>query len=198
MDAFVTRLLSLPPLDPDHEHELALRSRAGDAAARTELIESALRLVPLHALRLGARGETLMDAVQAGSVGLIEAVDRFDPDRGVRLATYAWPWIAHAVGTVLREREHTAPWSPLGEDEPPSLVTEAVHGLETTLAEVLRVRHRLDGTPGPARSREVVAVHLGLSVSQVRTREGEAMRQLRGRLAKVVHRAEPQGEADPP
>lgn len=198
MDAFVTRLLSLPPLTPEHEHELALRSRAGDASARTELIESALRLVPLHALRLGARGEMLLDAVQAGSVGLIEAVDRFDPDRGVRLATYAWPWIAHAVGAALREREQVAPWSPADDDEPPSLVCEAIHGLETTLADVLRVRHRLDGTPGPPRSREVVAVHLGLSVSQVRTREGEAMRQLRGRLAKVVHRAEPQGEAGPP
>jgi RNA polymerase sigma factor (sigma-70 family) len=198
MDAFVTRLLSLPPLSAERERDLAVRCRSGDAQARAELIESALRLVPLHALRLGARDDVLLDAVQAGSVGLIEAVDRFDPQRGVRLATYAWPWIAHAVGAVLREQDRAVPWSPDCDDEPASLVSEAVHALETTLADVLRVRHRLDGTPGPPRSREHVAVRLGLSVSQVRTREGEAMRQLRGRLAKVVHRAEPQGEADPP
>ncbi len=198
MDAFVSRLLALPPLDADRERELATRARDGDAAARCELIESGLRLVALHALRMDARGDVLQDAVQAGSVGLIEAVDRLDPAHGTRLATYAWPWISHAVGAVLREEGRSAPWCPPDAEEPPSLVSEAVHGLETALADVLRVRHRLDGTPGPPRSREHVAVRLGLSVSQVRTREGEAMRQLRGRLAKVVHRAEPQGEADPP
>lgn len=198
MDPYVRTLLDLPPLDAETERRLARRAATGDARARQQLIESGLRLVAMHALRLGARGEALRDAVQAGTIGLIEAVDRFDPDRGARLATYAWPWVGHAVAAALRDAAGHSVVATVGADGTSDWVVEEVDALDDRLSDVLRMRHRLDGSSGPPRSREHVAVRLGLTVSQVRTREAEAMRQLRGRLARIVHRAPLHGGADPP
>src|SRR5688572_4857952 len=85
-----------------------MAARAGDRHARDELVRESLRLVALRAHHLGLRGEDLDEAMQSGTLGLIAAVDRFDPDRGCRLATYAWPWITAAI----RVRARTE--SPLG------------------------------------------------------------------------------------
>ena len=93
VDRYIQDLMSRAPIAADVEQGLARRARAGDVDARHELIESGLRSVALRARLLGLHGEDLRDAVQAGTIGLIRAVDRFDPDRGARLATYAWRWI---------------------------------------------------------------------------------------------------------
>ena len=189
--------MSLPPLPAADEHALAVRARAGDAAAREALITSGLRSVALRARMLGLRGEELRDAVQAGSVGLIRAVDRFDPDQGTRLATYAWRWI----GAEMRRsgcREE-----PLDDVEPSSvdradMAADLLDGMSELAVDVL-VRRFGVGVEHPfTLSRRAVGEQLGLSVSQVRTIEGQAMRQLRGGLAKVADRAPLQGGADPP
>ena len=101
MDASVRRLLEQVPLDAEQEHRLARRMRAGDVDARAALVLAGMRSVVQRALMHGLRGEDLRDGVQAGAVGLIQAVDRFDPDRGARLATYAWAWIGGAMRARL-------------------------------------------------------------------------------------------------
>lgn len=143
---------------------------------------------------LGYRGEAFDDAVQSGCVGLIRAVDRFDPDRGTRLRTYAWWWIGEAMRAAVPIREAELP------DEFAAPPQSGDGWTDDRLGEVpgvLRLRYRIGEEPGPPRPRHEVARLLGLTESQVREQEGRAMRQMRRRLAKVVHRAPAEG-ADPP
>ena len=153
-----------------------------------------MRAVVQRALMVGLRGEALRDGVQAGSIGLIRAVDRFDPDRGVRLATFAWAWIGAAlhsadrleselVGDHLDVREPDEAWTWLD-------------GLAPPMEEIIRLRCGVGAVP--AMSRREVAHQLDLTESRVRTIEAEAMRHLRGRLARIGHRASPQCGVDPP
>ncbi len=198
MDSLARQLLSLPPVTADRERALAHAARAGDREARQDLIRASLRLVALRAHHLGLHGDALDEAMQSGTLGLIAAVDRFDPDRGCRLATYAWPWITAAIRVRARIEY------PLGEVEvpdpdeavePPDDLHPALAHLPLRLASVIRLRYRLGEPSGPLRSRQEVAMRLGLTVAQVRTDEVRAMTRLRSRLAKVGHRA-PRSSAD--
>lgn len=86
-----------PVLGRDEERELALRAEAGDADAAGRLIASHLRFVIKIARRYRGSGLPMSDLIQEGTVGLIRAVRRFNPDRGVRLSTYAMWWIRSAI-----------------------------------------------------------------------------------------------------
>jgi len=183
-----------PELDPQRERELARRARDGDRQARDVLIRSGLRHVVQRARMLGFRGDAFDDAVQCGCLGLIRAVDRFDPDRGVRLRTFAWWWIGDAMRAAV----------PRADDElPDELVDPAAAEVDTSdldvdsLPDVLRLRYRIGEESDRPRTRREVAALLGTTESQVRAREAEAMRQLRRGLARIVHRAPVEG-ADPP
>lgn len=94
----------LPVLSAAREQELALAARAGSKAARDLLVESNLRLVASVACAFRERGLEDGDLIQAGTIGLIHAVDRFDPGRGVRLSTYACWWIRQAIQREVVER----------------------------------------------------------------------------------------------
>ena len=146
---------------------------------------------------LGLQGEDLRDAVQSGAVGLIRAVDRFDPDRGARLATYAWRWIGAEMSRHGRPEVALADLDP-GYVQVVAGADDLLVGLPEEVVRVLRLRFGLADRVSSPMSRQAVAEHLGLSVSQVRTIEAKAMRQLRRSLAKVVDRAPLQGGADPP
>jgi len=76
----------------------------GDRAAREELIEDLMPLVRSLALRYTGRGESLDDLVQVGCIGLINAIDRFEPDRGVELTTYAVPTILGEIQRHFRDK----------------------------------------------------------------------------------------------
>lgn len=86
-----------PVLGRDEERELARRAEAGDADAAGRLIASHLRFVIKIARRYRGSGLPMSDLIQEGTVGLIRAVRRFNPDRGVRLSTYAMWWIRSAI-----------------------------------------------------------------------------------------------------
>jgi len=192
MDAFVKSLLAQPQLAAADERALARRARCGDGAARDELITAGMRSVALRAMLHGFRGDEMRDAVQSGAVGLISAVDRFDPDRGARLATYAWHWIGAAMNPS------PAPKTTSGQVDPPVRdVSESgdglLAGLPEELAEVLRLRYGLGRSDSPPMTLREVGDCCGLTVAQVRAREAKAMRHLRLGLAKVVHRAPDHG-----
>lgn len=85
-------------LDPGEEHVLARRSRDhGDAAAAGRLVSSHMRLVVKVAMQYRRYSVSVEDLISEGTVGLIKAVERFDPDRGFRLSTYALWWIRAAM-----------------------------------------------------------------------------------------------------
>lgn len=86
------------------EHDLWRRARAGDAEARAELVARHLPLVRHLAGRFVAAGLDVDDLVQAGSIGLLKAIDRFDPERGLQFSTYAVPVILGELRRHLREQ----------------------------------------------------------------------------------------------
>ena len=88
------------------ELALARRARSGDESARRKLIEKNLRLVVSVAkkYRGASPGLSLEDLVQEGNLGLIKAVDRFDPERGYRFSTYATHWVRQAVGRAVANK----------------------------------------------------------------------------------------------
>jgi RNA polymerase primary sigma factor len=86
-----------PLLSPDEERELARAARAGDGAARDRLIRANLRLARKVARHYRHRGMDLDDLMGSAVVGLVRGIDRYDPDRGVKVATYVSYWIRQAV-----------------------------------------------------------------------------------------------------
>lgn len=92
----------LVPISREEERALALRARGGDAAARDELVRRHLPLV-LSFARRQARGTVpLEELVQEGNLGLLRAVEKYDPDAGTRFATYALWWIRAYVWRYLK------------------------------------------------------------------------------------------------
>ena len=94
MDAYVSAAFQLPMLSADEEHDLAVRLRdRKDLAAAQALVMSHLRFVVRIARGYNGYGLPQSDLVQEGTVGLMKAVRRFDPDMGVRLVSFAVHWI---------------------------------------------------------------------------------------------------------
>lgn len=196
MDRFVRELLALPPMEAAEELVLARLARRGDPVAREALITAGMRLVALRARSKGFTGDALNDAIQSGAVGLISAVDRFDPDRGARLATYSWHWIGSAMDAPRRSEVPIEDADRAVDDAEP-YEPDLLAGLPDEQVAVLELRFGLGGTDAEPLPRHRVAERLGMTTRQVRAIETKAMRQLRTRLAKVVDRAPPQGGADP-
>jgi RNA polymerase primary sigma factor len=91
-----TRLLA-----PDEEIHLARRIRKGDLQARDEMIRSNLRLVVSIAKNYTRRGLSLLDLIEEGNLGLLRAVEKFDPAQGCRFSTYASWWIRQSIKRSL-------------------------------------------------------------------------------------------------
>jgi DNA-directed RNA polymerase sigma subunit (sigma70/sigma32) len=121
LSAYLTRISRGSLLTRKEEIELGRRVRAGDRLARRTLIEKNLRLIVSVTVRYRGSGVPLDDLIQEDNVGLIEAVERFDPERGHRFASYAvWrhtqggsesggrPVSAHQ-GAALREGQAWGP-----------------------------------------------------------------------------------------
>ena len=95
---YLAEIRKFPILTPEEESTYAKRwRREGDRDAAYRLVTSHLRLVAKIAMRYRGYGLPIADIVSEGNVGLMQAVKRFDPDRGVRLATYAMWWIRATI-----------------------------------------------------------------------------------------------------
>jgi RNA polymerase sigma-32 factor len=95
---YLQEIRRFPLLDPDEEYMLAKRWREhGESAAAHRLVTSHLRLVAKIAMGYRGYGLPVSEIISEGNVGLMQAVKRFDPERGFRLATYAMWWIRAAI-----------------------------------------------------------------------------------------------------
>ena len=93
----------LPVLSESEKRQLLLQAHAGDAGAREQMVEGNLRLVLSVVQRFAQRGENLDDLFQVGCIGLIKAIDNFDPAQPVRFSTYGVPMIIGEIRRFLRD-----------------------------------------------------------------------------------------------
>ena len=96
-----------PLLTADEEKHYARLARSGDEAGRKRMIESNLRLVVKISRRYINRGLTLLDLIEEGNLGLIRAVEKFDPERGFRFSTYATWWIRQTIERAIMNQTRT-------------------------------------------------------------------------------------------
>jgi RNA polymerase primary sigma factor len=143
-------------LTAGEERELSRRIARGDLGAKQEMVESNLGLVYFIARRYGGRGVPFEDLVQEGTVGLVQAVERFDHRRNVRLSTYAAPWIRHALVDALAEARAI---------RIPTKARQQLAALESAEAE-------LRGDVSEAPTMEAISERAGLSVNRVRELHG--------------------------
>jgi RNA polymerase primary sigma factor len=104
LDLYLSEIGRIPLLRHDELLDLARSARAGDAAARKQIIVANLRLVVHLARDFRNRGLPLLDLIEEGNLGLIHAADRFEPERGLRFSTYAAIWIRQAILRGIAEQ----------------------------------------------------------------------------------------------
>src|SRR5262245_30028215 len=105
LTAYLREIRGTPLLSAEEEQELARRVGGGDGAARDLMVRANLRLVVSIARDYAGRGLPLEDLVAEGNLGLLRAVEGFDPSRGTRFSTYASSWVRESIQRALA---HTA------------------------------------------------------------------------------------------
>ena len=154
LPSYLSRLTQAPLLKPEEEVELTRAVQAGDKQAKQRLIESNMRLVINIAKTYRNRAIPLEDLIQEGAIGLMQAAERFDPEKGFRFSTYATHWIRQAIGRAIDNKSKAI--------RLPAHVSQSLRRVEK---ERLRLARELGYDPGP----EQVAAAMGISAKKLLT-----------------------------
>lgn len=107
IEHYLQQISRIVLLTAEQEKNLARKAQAGQKKARDQLIEANLRLVVFVARRYLYRGLALADLIEEGNLGLIHAVEKFDPENGARFSTYATWWIRQTIKRAIMNQART-------------------------------------------------------------------------------------------
>jgi RNA polymerase primary sigma factor len=152
-ESYLSEVNRTPLLSADAEKDLAYRIEAGDPAARDEMVRANLRLVICIARQYVGKGVALEDLIEEGNLGLLRAVEGFDPEMNSRFSTYASYWVKQSIRVALNKSGHAV---------------RLPQYMGTLLGKWWRAETQLRDELGRDASREEVTAHLGLTARQVR------------------------------
>lgn len=104
LSMYLKEINKIPLLTEEEELDLAIKAKAGDEFARKRMIESNLRFVVNVSKKYQNQGLSLSDLINEGNIGLMTALDKFDPDKGYRFISYAVWWIRQSVMKAINEK----------------------------------------------------------------------------------------------
>lgn len=104
LSMYLKDIEKIPLIGRDEEYDLAIRAKNGDAAARERLVNGNLRFVVSIAKQFQGRGLPLIDLISEGNIGLLTAIDKFEPEKGYHFISYAVWWIRQSIMQALAEQ----------------------------------------------------------------------------------------------
>jgi RNA polymerase primary sigma factor len=149
---YLREISQVPLLTPAEEIKLAAKIKRGNKRAREQMITANLRLVVKIANDFSTFGLPLLDLISEGNIGLMKAVERFDPKKGGKLSTYASWWIKQSIKRALANQSKT--------------IRLPVH-LVDKIGKIRRVANRMTEELGREPTSEELAEELGLAVAKV-------------------------------
>jgi RNA polymerase primary sigma factor len=158
---YLREIARFPLLTVQDEVKLARKIKRGDQEARSLMVRSNLRLVVKIARDYGNYGLPLLDLISEGNIGLMKAVERFDPKKGGKLSTYAAWWIKQSIKRALANQSKT--------------IRLPVH-LVDKIAKIRRVSNQMTEELGREPSDDELAEEIGLSAAKVTALKSAAIR----------------------
>ena len=152
LSMYLRDIEKIPLISRDEEYDLAMRAKNGDSAARERLANGNLRFVVSIAKQFQGRGLPLIDLISEGNIGLLTAIDKFEPEKGYHFISYAVWWIRQAILKAIGEK---------------SRMIRLPMNKSADLIQILQAKSNLEKNGYDDASIEAIAAECGMTESEV-------------------------------